>query len=650
MYFKEKGNTNIDSEFNNNKFDIKKFKVPLIIFGIVIILIIGILALFNINKGSLSDMVVDYYLTLEGEELITIYRGDKYVEPGYIGRDNKGNDLTNEVVVSSNINSSIVGDYEVVYTLNDKILTRYISVVDKPVGATSIYLIGDLTMYLDINSEYVEPGYMAIDSVDSTLTDKVIVKNEIDTSKVGTYYVIYSVTNSSGITIQNKRKVVVTDSEVTLSLDNTNYTNKDINIDVYVSDNYFNYLILPDGNKINNRSYTYTVSSNGEYKFTSYNKNGKESTGSITVSNIDKEKPQGTCSGSYGSGKSSISIKASDNIGISRYVIDGVSYTSSTITLNKDVSKVSITIYDKAGNTNTISCSLSKVENSKPTTPTQSFDYNAPISPKGTENVKYNVSTETIKVWIESVSNYYVSHVWVKDPYGQLKTAVPNNFGNELLKASSILTNAINSHGFQNKVIIAVNGSGFVLKDTYDVSYYAANKSFNKTSVSPIVIVEGKVLRDISNGKIPSDKHVTYGLKKDGYLGYYKYVAGTNDSRNINTSKQIIADGVLNTFAFNPVLVDNGKVVTSDTSPNIRQGFCQIDKNNFVFITNNDGNRSAGFSFKKMAEYMVSLGCITGFNLDGGGSTTLLFKNRDNNIITLTGNTRAIADVIYFHE
>ena len=359
MYFKEKGNTNIDSEFNdNNKFDIKKFKVPLIIFGIVIILIIGILVLFNMNKGSSSDTVVAYYLTLEGEELITIYRGDEYVDPGYIGRDSLGNDLTDKVVVSSNIDTSIVGDYEVVYTLNDKILTRYISVVDKPVGATSIYLIGDLTMYLDINSEYVEPGYMAIDSVDSTLTDKVIVKNEIDTSKVGTYYVIYSVTNSSGITIQNKRKVIVTDSEITLSLDNTNYTNKDINIDVYVSDNYFNYLILPDGNKINNRSYTYTVSSNGEYKFTSYNKNGKESTGSITVSNIDKEKPQGTCSGSYGDGKSSISIKASDNIGISRYVIDGVSYTSSTITLNKDVSKVSITIYDKAGNTNTISCSL----------------------------------------------------------------------------------------------------------------------------------------------------------------------------------------------------------------------------------------------------------------------------------------------------
>ena len=242
MYFKDKSNTNIDSEFNNKKIDIKKFKIPLIILGIIVILVIGIIVL--VNTGVFKKET-NYFLTLEGEELITIYKGNEYVEPGYLGKDNLGNDLTDEVVVSSNIDTSITGDYEIIYTLNDKILTRYISVVDKPIGATSIYLIGDLLIYLDINSDYIEPGYMAIDSVDSTLTDKVIVKNEIDTSKVGTYYVIYSVTNSSGITVQAKRKVIVTDSDITLSLDNNNYTNKNINIEVYVSDNYFdnnNYL------------------------------------------------------------------------------------------------------------------------------------------------------------------------------------------------------------------------------------------------------------------------------------------------------------------------------------------------------------------------------------------------------------------------
>ena len=166
VYFKEKDNTNIDSEFNNNKFDINKYKVSLIVFGIIIILVIGIIVLIN---TGLFKKETNYFLTLEGEELITIYKGNEYVDPGYIGRDSLGNDLTEEVVVSSNINTSIVGDYEVVYTLNDKILTRYISVIDKPIGATSIYLIGDLTIYLDINSEYVEPGYMAIDSVDSKI-------------------------------------------------------------------------------------------------------------------------------------------------------------------------------------------------------------------------------------------------------------------------------------------------------------------------------------------------------------------------------------------------------------------------------------------------------------------------------------------------
>lgn len=51
-----------------------------------------------------------------------------------------------------------------------------------------------------------------------------------------------------------------------------------------------------------------------------------------------------------------------------------------------------------------------------------------------------------------------------------------------------------------------------------------------------------------------------------------------------------------------------------------------------------------------MAEYMVSLGCQTGFNLDGGGSTTLLVKNKGASSNTLVGNKRKVADILYFHE
>ena len=47
---------------------------------------------------------------------------------------------------------------------------------------------------------------------------------------------------------------------------------------------------------------------------------------------------------------------------------------------------------------------------------------------------------------------------------------------------------------------------------------------------------------------------------------------------------------------------------------------------------------------------MVSLGCKMGFNLDGGGSTTLLFKDKDSSVKALVGNSRKIADIVYFHE
>ena len=58
-----------------------------------------------------------------------------------------------------------------------------------------------------------------------------------------------------------------------------------------------------------------------------------------------------------------------------------------------------------------------------------------------------------------------------------------------------------------------------------------------------------------------------------------------------------------------------------------------------------------------LAEYMVSLGCKIGFNLDGGGSTSLVYKSNTSS----TGSVlrchhaaynvcRAIPEGIYFTE
>ena len=642
--------------FNNKK----HINYWYIVFGIIFIIGIILIIIGNKSNKEVSVNNLQYYISLKGDSEITIYQDSEYIEPGYVASDSLGNDLTSMVTVDSSLDVSKTGKYTIMYILNDTKVSRIINVVEKEIGKSYIYLLGDLTMYIELNSQYIEPGYEVVDTVDGgLLKDKVNISSTVDTSKAGIYRVIYSVVNSSGVTTSNQRIVVVMNSDVSLYLDNENYTNSDENINIYVKDVYFDYMILPNGNKVTENKYAYTISENGDYKFRVYSRKGADKEYTISIANINKTKPTGSCSGSYKNGVSTIKMVASDDIGILKYVINGSTYTTDTININGEYNNITVTIYDKANNNINVSCNLSNnnpiipSSTPKPQTPTPTVEPipTPPVTPPSNNSTTKEtiISTNTLKVWMEKHSTFYVTYVWAANPYRQLKTAVPNNFGNELSRPTAILEGAISKHGFGNKSMVAVNGSGFVLKGTYDSQYAYANSSWNKTSVSPIVIVEGNVLRDISNGKIPSSTHITYGLKKNGYLGYYTYSAGTNVQSNIDTSKRIINDGVLNTFAFNPVLVYNGTVVSSGTSPNIRQGFCQIDKNNFVFITNNCA-RNSGFSFKSLGEYMVSIGCQTGFNLDGGGSTTLIYKNGNSGLNVVYGNGRSIADVLYFHE
>ncbi|MBQ8219232.1 MAG: DUF5011 domain-containing protein [Bacilli bacterium] len=201
----EKGNTNIDNQFKKNrKLKFKNIKKPLII-GIVSLVVIATIVLgiiFFINRTK-------YFITLQGEEYIKIYQGTTYQEPGYNGFDNKQNNLTDEVIVLNNINSSLVGTYTITYKLKRTVKTRTVEVVQKGVGTTYIHLYGDDPLYLPLGSSYQELGYKAIDSIDSDITNDVKVTSNLDSSKTGVYRVVYSVTNSSGITTSKTRTVIV---------------------------------------------------------------------------------------------------------------------------------------------------------------------------------------------------------------------------------------------------------------------------------------------------------------------------------------------------------------------------------------------------------------------------------------------------------
>lgn len=366
MYFNNKKDTNIDEEFGNNNLlsqilnILNKYK-KIIFIGIIILILLIMIMLFTNRK-------VTNYLVLNGEEIITIYQGADYIEEGFEAYNSKNDDITNRVIIKSTLNTDKIGEYEITYAVGDIIKIRKINVIAKPKEHTYIYLKtvdNDINIYLKLGETYNEPGYQAFNSTGKNLTNEVEVIGKVDTSKVGNYKLIYSVKDANNVTVSVTRTVIVMDTEISLSLSPDQYTNKEVNINIGIIDNYYDYMILPNNTKVTKSTYTYKVNNNGTYTFKVYNKKGTYKEASIDVKNIDKTPPTGSCNGSYGNGTSSINITANDTSGIQKYTINGRDYTTSNIVINGEFKSANVTIYDKAGNTNNISCSLIKKSNNE---------------------------------------------------------------------------------------------------------------------------------------------------------------------------------------------------------------------------------------------------------------------------------------------
>ena len=106
-----------------------------IIIGLIVFLIIIFLVLTDkgedIPKRNVDSHLI---LTLNGEKRITLIKGDTYYEKGYYAYDSREGDLTNRVIIDSNLNTLVVGNYNLKYTVinnNGKIdeEIRYVDVV-----------------------------------------------------------------------------------------------------------------------------------------------------------------------------------------------------------------------------------------------------------------------------------------------------------------------------------------------------------------------------------------------------------------------------------------------------------------------------------------------------------------------------------------
>ena len=158
-------------------------------------------------------------LELKGEAEMTVLYQEEFQDPGAVGTI-LGKEV--EVTVHGKVDTSQIGTYELVYEMRNRIgmvrkKTRKVTVTSEE--EPTITLKGDSTYYVDLNSEYIEPGYVAYDVEQQDITDQVIVRGMVNPKQFGIYVLKYEVRDKSGNEAVVKRKVIVKDRELpTLTL------------------------------------------------------------------------------------------------------------------------------------------------------------------------------------------------------------------------------------------------------------------------------------------------------------------------------------------------------------------------------------------------------------------------------------------------
>ena len=149
-------------------------------------------------------------ITLISNPEIRTKVGESYQEEGFVATDNYDGDIT-EKVISQEENGIVT------YTVSDSsgnttTATREIQYYDP--DAPELSLKGPVEMAMQVGKTFVDPGYIAIDSLDGDVTEQVQITGSVNANKPGTYQIEYTVEDSYGNVASAVRTVVVKDHPV----------------------------------------------------------------------------------------------------------------------------------------------------------------------------------------------------------------------------------------------------------------------------------------------------------------------------------------------------------------------------------------------------------------------------------------------------
>ena len=225
----------------------------------------------------------------------------------------------------------------------------------------------------------------------------------------------------------------------------------------------------------------------------------------------------------------------------------------------------------------------------------------------------------TLKQYRAYDSEIYVADVTVSD-VSVLKTALANNtYGRNI-------TDTTSNMAAENNAVLAINGD-----------YYGARQA-------GYVIRNGNLYRNTSG-----DRDALVITK----TGEFEFV-----SENETSAEELLQSGAYQVLSFGPVLLAGGEISVGENdevgmamASNPRTAIGYLGNNHYVFVVS-DGrtSESAGLSLYELATFMKELGVVDAYNLDGGGSSTMVFKGEIINNPTTNGHSnqeRSVSDIVY---
>jgi exopolysaccharide biosynthesis protein len=223
----------------------------------------------------------------------------------------------------------------------------------------------------------------------------------------------------------------------------------------------------------------------------------------------------------------------------------------------------------------------------------------------------------------DDLVTYYVADLLLTDATALRSAFADDAFGENIIDTTS-------SIAAQNDAAFAINGDYYGFRD------------------SGIVIRNGVAFRD-------AGAREGLAFYRDGHAEVYDETATTADA--------LVAAGVWNTLSFGPAVVRDGAEVPGIDQVEIDTNFGNhsiqgrqprtcvgvIDANHLamVVVDGRSTGYSAGVTLPELAAIMLDLGCETAYNIDGGGSSTMVHDGELVNRPLGKTSERGTSDILY---